>query len=82
MTRAKILEAAGQLFAAEGYAEAKSTLIAASAAVDLASINYHFGSRSGLYLAVLAEAHRRFVSLADLSRLSESGLPASQQLEA
>lgn len=81
-TRAKILEAAGQLFAAHGYAEATSKAIAAEAGVDLASINYHFGSRSALYLAVLAEAHRRFVSLPDLSRLVETGLPASAQLEA
>jgi TetR/AcrR family transcriptional regulator, regulator of cefoperazone and chloramphenicol sensitivity len=81
-TRARILETAGRLFAAQGYAEATSKEIASEADVDLASINYHFGSRSGLYLAVLAEAHRRFVSLADLSRLSESGLPPGQQLAA
>jgi TetR/AcrR family transcriptional regulator, regulator of cefoperazone and chloramphenicol sensitivity len=53
-TRAKILESAGRLFAAQGYAEATSKEIAADADVDLASINYHFGSRSGLYLTVLA----------------------------
>ena len=68
-TRARILEAAGELFAAHGYAASKA--IAARAEVDLASINYHFGSRSGFYQAVLAEAHRRLMDVADLQRLAQ-----------
>ena len=58
LTRARILETAGQLFAAHGFAGTPSKTIAAQAEVDLASINYHFGSRHGLYQATLAEAHR------------------------
>ncbi|HEY0332240.1 MAG TPA: CerR family C-terminal domain-containing protein [Stenotrophomonas sp.] len=81
-TRARILETAGRLFAAQGYAETTGKAIAEQAEADLASINYHFGSRSGLYMAVLAEAHRRFVSLSDLSLLSQGDLAPSQQLEA
>lgn len=80
LTRTRILEAAGQLFAAAGYAETTSKAIAAEACVDLASVNYHFGSRSGLYQAVLAEAHRRFVSLSDLSALADSDLSPSDKL--
>lgn len=79
-TRARILETAGRLFAEHGYAETTSKSIAAQAAVDLASVNYHFGSRSGLYLAVLTEAHRRFVSLADLSNLIDTDLSAEAKL--
>ncbi|HEX7732811.1 MAG TPA: CerR family C-terminal domain-containing protein [Rhodanobacter sp.] len=79
-TRNRILEAAGELFAAGGYAETTSKAIAARAEVDLASINYHFGNRNGLYQAVLAEAHRRLLSLADLRALAGSGLPAGDQL--
>jgi hypothetical protein len=48
--------------------------------VDLASINYHFGSRNGLYQAVLVDAHRRLVSVDSLQRLTSANLPASQKL--
>lgn len=78
-TRARILEAAGALFAAHGYAETTGKAIAEQAGVDLASINYHFGSRSGLYQAVLAEAHGRVIQLEALQQLAESSLaPAAK----
>jgi AcrR family transcriptional regulator len=79
-TRTRILEAAGELFASVGLAEATNKMIAARAEVDLASINYHFGSRSGLYQAVLVEAHRRFVSIDSLQRLAATDLPARGKL--
>lgn len=81
-TRTRILEAAGELFAAGGYAETTSKAIAAHAGVDLASINYHFGSRAGLYQAVLTEAHRRLVDVSDLERLTQSTMPATDKLRA
>lgn len=80
LTRTRILEAAGPLFAATGYAETTSKTIAAEAGMDLASINYHFGSRSGLYQAVLSEAHRRVISLDDLQQIVDSALPAREKL--
>lgn len=79
-TRSRILEAAGPLFAAHGYAETTSKAIAEQAGVDLASINYHFGSRSGLYQAVLAEAHGRVIKLEALRRLADSSLPPADKL--
>lgn len=66
----RILEAAGELFAVSGFAETSSKAIAAQAGADLASINYHFGSRGGLYQAVLAEAHRRLVSIDQLQKIA------------
>lgn len=81
LTRNRILEAAGPLLAATGYAETTSKSIAAEAGVDLASINYHFGSRSGLYQAVLIEAHRRIISLDDLQQIAEGGLAAREKLK-
>ncbi|MFT3815961.1 MAG: CerR family C-terminal domain-containing protein [Acidovorax sp.] len=81
-TRARILEVAGERFAADGFAETTSKAIAAQAGVDLASINYHFGSRSGLYQAVLLEAHRRLVDYADLRQLADSPVPAADKLKA
>lgn len=69
ITRNRILEAAGEMFAAKGYAEASNKEIAATAEVDLASINYHFGNRSGLYQAALIEAHHRLAGFSQIERL-------------
>jgi AcrR family transcriptional regulator len=76
----RILEAAGELLASTGFAETTNKMIAARAEVDLASINYHFRSRDGLYQAVLIEAHRRLVDVGALGRLAASGLPARDKL--
>src|SRR4051812_24305730 len=80
-TRDRILERAGELFAATGYGETTSKAIATAARVDLASINYHFGSRTGLYQAVLVEAHRRLITLDLLEALERSRQPARVKLE-
>ncbi|MCA0176398.1 MAG: TetR/AcrR family transcriptional regulator [Proteobacteria bacterium] len=79
-TRARILEAAGELWATTSFAETTSKAIAAKAGVDLASINYHFGSRGGLYQAVLIEAHHRLMDLDELTRLAQSPLAATDKL--
>jgi AcrR family transcriptional regulator len=80
LTYKRILEAAGLVFATNGFAEATNKSIAAMADVDLASINYHFGSRSGLYQAVLAEAHRRLMPADQLERLVGLDMPATDRL--
>jgi len=74
-TKTRILEAAGELFAATGYAETSNKDIAARAQVDLASINYHFGNRSGLYEAVLAAAHGQLLGMGKLRQLVGSESP-------
>jgi len=81
MTRARILHAAGELFAVTGYAETTSKAIASRAEVDVASINYHFGSRSGLYQAVLVEAHNQLVTYADLQKIAASASPPLDKLK-
>ncbi|WP_207630318.1 TetR/AcrR family transcriptional regulator [Paracoccus xiamenensis] len=80
-TRKRILEAAGELIATKGLAGAPSKLIAATAGADMASINYHFGNRDGLYQAVLVEAHRRIIDRADIERIATSDAPASDKLK-
>lgn len=77
----RILDAAGELVAASGFAETTNKAIAAEARVDLASINYHFGSRSGLYEALLAEAHDRFITLEQLKQLAAAELSARDKLK-
>jgi AcrR family transcriptional regulator len=65
-TRLLLIETAGQVFAERGYAEATSKEICERAGTPLASVNYHFGSRDGLYEAVLIAAHQQVVGLEDL----------------
>lgn len=80
ITRSKILETAGRLIAEQGYAHTTSKSIAQNAEVDLAAINYHFGGRDGLYRAVLAEGHRRYLDIAELSALAESSMEPRAKL--
>jgi len=81
-TRTRILEAAGELFATTGYAETPNKAIAAHAQVDLASINYHFGNRGGLYQAVLTESYGQVLGLANLMQLVGSELAPASKLRA
>lgn len=79
-TRARLLEAAGERFASAGYSATTAKAIAQEAGTSLASINYHFGSRGGLYEAALVEAHRRLVDVADLQALAQHPAPAADKL--
>ncbi len=81
LTYSRILEAAGELFASTGFAETTNKMIAAHADVDLASINYHFKSRNGLYQAVLVDAHRRLLSLDNLQQLVATHVSAREKLK-
>jgi AcrR family transcriptional regulator len=66
-TRAHILETGGRVFAERGYADATSKEISRRAGTNQAAVNYHFGSKDGLYEAVLIEAHRQLVDFDELS---------------
>src|SRR5262245_27156116 len=55
-TREKIIKAASRAFARNGYEGASIRRIVAEAEVNQAAINYHFGSKEGLYRAVLETA--------------------------
>jgi AcrR family transcriptional regulator len=55
-TREKIIKAASRAFADSGYEGASIRVIVAAADVNQAAINYHFGSKEGLYRAVLQTA--------------------------
>jgi AcrR family transcriptional regulator len=55
-TRARMVKAATRAFAEHGFDGASVRAIVAKAAVNQAAINYHFGSKEGLYRAVLHAA--------------------------
>lgn len=52
-TQTRLLEAAHSLFAEQGFAATSTREITAVADANLAAVNYHFGSKEGLLLAVL-----------------------------
>jgi len=52
-TRRRILEAAIEVFAAEGYEGASTRHLAERAGINLPAIQYYFGSKDGLYRAVI-----------------------------
>jgi TetR/AcrR family transcriptional regulator len=64
-TRQRILRAAAVVFDRKGYAAAPVREIVELAGVTKPALYYHFGSKSGLLLAVLDEAARRFAEALD-----------------
>ncbi|HLV78586.1 MAG TPA: TetR/AcrR family transcriptional regulator [Marinobacter sp.] len=50
----RILDAAEELFAERGFAETSLRMITSKAKVNLAAVNYHFGSKNALIHAVFA----------------------------
>jgi AcrR family transcriptional regulator len=54
VTKDRILDAAESLFMEHGFEATSLRTITAAAAVNLASVNYHFGSKEELFQAVLA----------------------------
>lgn len=70
------------MIAENGFAHTTNKAIAVLAGVDLASINYHFGNREGLYRAVLLEAHRHFMTLEGLEALASAQMSDEEKLRA
>jgi AcrR family transcriptional regulator len=54
-TRAALLTAATEVFLEHGFRAARVQDIAERASIRLSAINYHFGGKEGLYLAVLQQ---------------------------
>lgn len=52
-TKERILDGAERLFGAQGYSGTSLRAVTREAGVNLAAVNYHFGSKEGLLVAVL-----------------------------
>jgi len=59
-TRRRILEAAVETFASVGYDAAHTRLLAERAGVKLPAISYYFGSKEGLFAAVIEHIAAQF----------------------
>ncbi|MGD7653401.1 MAG: CerR family C-terminal domain-containing protein [Verrucomicrobiales bacterium] len=68
-TKDRLLHAAKDVFGAHGYEGTTVQMIAAAAGANIAAINYHYGSKAGLYAEYVAghleEAMERMPVLAD-----------------
>jgi AcrR family transcriptional regulator len=56
-TAAEVRKAARDLFATHGYAAVGLERVAVAAGVTRGAVYHHFGSKEGLFAAVLAEVH-------------------------
>ena len=75
-TRERLLEAAGGVFAEQGFRRATVRDICARAAANIAAVNYHFGDKERLY----SEVVRHGVARAIDKYPPDMGLPAGVEL--
>jgi AcrR family transcriptional regulator len=86
-TRRRILETAFKLFASDGFEGASTRTLAERAGVNLPAIQYYFGSKEGLYRAVVEQItdrmEARVAPLAEHIRVElDAGQPPRRQLVA
>ena len=75
-TKARILQAAEQVFAVKGYDGASTREIASKAGVNISSLHYHWESKETLYYAVFQSIYNQLI---EISR--DTVLPATARGE-
>ena len=79
-TKLALIEAAGKLIAIQGYEKTTSKEICELAQANEAAVNYHFGSREGLYKEVLARAYQQTAGIEELKKLSARNLSSQEKM--
>jgi len=75
LTRDKLIEAAGHVFAERGYRDATIREICRRAGANVAAVNYTFGDKMGLYTEVLRHSVRAAQTAAMSAALDSSLTP-------
>jgi TetR/AcrR family transcriptional regulator, regulator of cefoperazone and chloramphenicol sensitivity len=78
-TRRRLLDAAGEVFAEKGFANATVREICQKAKANIAAVNYHFGDKEKLYAAVFVDSHPKAGDLFNPGELA--GLPPEDRLK-
>jgi AcrR family transcriptional regulator len=79
-TRQRLIEAAGEIFAQQGYRAATVREICLRAGANVAAINYHFGDKERLYAEVLVHSHTYALERYPYTRPGLEQQPASARL--
>jgi AcrR family transcriptional regulator len=77
-SRERLLHAALQLFADQGFAKTSTREIAEAAGTNIAAISYYFGDKAGLYRAVFSEPMGDPAD--DMARFADPSLPLPDAL--
>ncbi|OZG74200.1 hypothetical protein BTA51_04060 [Hahella sp. CCB-MM4] len=78
-TRRALLQSASKIFAEQGFQIARIRDIAENAGTNLSAINYHFGSKKGLYYAVLESVAQTTIERFPLLSSDSSHLSPEQR---
>src|SRR6476619_2538659 len=80
-TKTRLLDAAEQLFMEHGFEATSLRQLTAAASVNLAAVNYHFGSKEELFQAVLTRRldpmNQERIELLEKLERESSGRPIS-----
>jgi AcrR family transcriptional regulator len=79
-TRSRLLRVGERLFADRGFKNVTVRDICLAAHANVASVNYHFGDKLGLYREVLQSAIDAMRATNDAARAAGEGQPAEEQL--
>ena len=78
-TRAKLIAAGMEIFAAKGFEGATTRAIAQKAQVALASLPYHFRTKEALWKAAANDIFGRFAECMALARAKSKDLDSREQ---
>ncbi len=82
VTRVRLIEAASDVFAERGFANATVREICVRASANVAAINYHFRDKQGLYGEVVKHLRDRVMEQASFRQASDASLAAPVRLKA
>lgn len=80
-TKELLIETAGKIIAQKGYEKTTSKEICERSQTNIAAVNYHFGSREQLYLAVLSKVNEQILSAEELKILQAADKSPQEKLE-